>query len=43
VFILVPLAALRVNVVEYSAFGVIAACVEVFWFAILASRSGKVT
>ncbi|MBS95000.1 MAG: hypothetical protein CL799_11210 [Chromatiales bacterium] len=43
VFILVPLIALRANVVEYSAFGVIAAGAEIFWFAFLASRSRNVT
>jgi hypothetical protein len=43
VFILVPLIALRANVAEYSAFGIIAACAEIFWFAILVSRSGNVT
>jgi len=43
VFILVPLIALRANVAEYSAFGIIAASAEVFWFAILASRSSNVT
>jgi len=43
VFILVPLIALRANVAEYSAFGIIAASVEVFWFAFLASRSSNAT
>ena len=43
VFILVPLIALRANVAEYSAFGIIAASAEVFWFAILASRSSNAT
>ncbi len=41
VFILVPLIVLRANVAEYSAFGIIAACVEIFWFVVLVSRSGS--
>ncbi|MBT76935.1 MAG: hypothetical protein CL798_01945 [Chromatiales bacterium] len=43
VFILVPIIVLRTNVAEYSAFGIIAVCAEIFWFAILVSRSGKFT
>jgi hypothetical protein len=43
VFILVPLIVLRANVVEYSAFGIFVACAEIFWFAILASRSRNAT
>ena len=43
VFILVPLIVLRANVAEYSAFGIIVVCAEIFWFAILASRSGNAT
>jgi hypothetical protein len=42
-FILVPLIALRFNVAEYSAFGIIAVCAEIFWFAILVSRSSNIT
>ena len=39
----VPLIALRSEVAEYSAVGVIAAAVAVFWFAILAGRKGNAT
>ena len=41
VFILVPLIVLRLNLAKYSDFGIVIACAEIFWFAILASRSGK--
>jgi hypothetical protein len=41
-FILFPLLIIRANVAEYSAFGIVAVCVEIFWFAILASRSGSI-
>ena len=42
-FMAVPLLALRSEVAEYSAFGVVAAGVAFFWFAILAGRKGNAT
>jgi hypothetical protein len=39
VFILVPLIVLRLNVAEYSDYAIVIACIEIFWFAFLASRS----
>jgi hypothetical protein len=43
VFILIPLFVIRTNIAEYSAFGIVAVCIEIFWFAILASRSGSIS
>jgi hypothetical protein len=42
-FILFPLLIIRANVAEYSAVGIVVVCVEIFWFAILASRSGSIS
>ena len=41
-FILFPLLIIRANVAEYSAVGIVVVCIEIFWFAILASRSGSI-
>ena len=38
IFILVPLIVLRLNVAEYSDFSIVIVCIEIFWFAFLASR-----
>jgi len=43
VFMLVPLIVLRLNIVEYSDFSIVIACIEIFWFAFLASRSRNKT
>ena len=43
VFIVIPLIALRAEIAEYSALGIVAVGLAVFWFAILASRSWRIT
>lgn len=39
---LVPLVVMRMQVVEYSAVGIIATTLTIFWFAVLASWSCRV-
>jgi hypothetical protein len=43
VFILVPLIVLRLNIAKYSDYSIVIACIEIFWFAFLASRSRNKT
>jgi hypothetical protein len=43
VFSLIPITVFRIQLFQFSAVGIVAACVLIFWFALLAIRSTRIT